>query len=97
MSYDNLTQVLTIKVLHQVKDPADHFIRRIGIKTNDNVAVSIDYTRQTDKEGLDEAFTFSKICEGSKISVKATCNKFGMIERSFEINGFLQERPRAIC
>jgi desulfoferrodoxin (superoxide reductase-like protein) len=86
MKYDNLTQVLSITILHNVKDPADHYIKSLSIKANEDVLVTLDYTKQQDKEKQEETFTFSKICKGSKITVTAVCNKFGKMERSFEIN-----------
>ena len=68
---------LTVTLIHDVKDPAKHYIEEVVVKLNGNKVIDKKETRQLDNDKQIEVFEITGLKSGDEISIKGTCNKFG--------------------
>jgi hypothetical protein len=73
---------LTVKVSHSVNDPLKHYIKKIIIYVNNNIAIQKEYSSQTDDDGLTDTFSLGPQASGSNIKVEAQCVIMGSAESS---------------
>jgi desulfoferrodoxin (superoxide reductase-like protein) len=76
---------LTVKVDHSVNDPQKHYINKIIVYINNNIAIQKDYSSQTDGEGLTDTFSIGPQAPGTNIKVEAYCVIMGSAEKSITL------------
>lgn len=70
-------ETLTVTVMHNVKNPLNHYIKEIVVKLNDKEVVDKKETRQVDNEKQIGVFEIPGLKSGDNLSIKATCNRYG--------------------
>ncbi|MFP4481805.1 MAG: hypothetical protein ACLFN0_03310 [Thermovirgaceae bacterium] len=82
MSYEAAGGVLRIDVNHPVGNTDDHFIEEITVMTEGREAARIFYTEQMTRQGQAILVTVGFVEEGSEVTVRAVCSKFGELEKT---------------
>jgi desulfoferrodoxin (superoxide reductase-like protein) len=77
LEFDLNASSLKVEIQHPVKNPANHYIKRIRIYLNGEMIQEKSYSSQETGEGQSETFVLKGVKAGDEILVKATCNKFG--------------------
>ena len=85
LKYDNETRVLTIRVIHDVKDFNKHFIEKVWVSVNKKEVVVQSFSGQDDLETLEMQYKIFNLKKGDIISVDSKCNIFGKKTESLEI------------
>ena len=76
LKYEPATQTLSVTIIHPVKDPATHYIKKISISVNEGEAREHEYKSQPDKESFTVEYNIAAQ-DGDTIKVKATCSYIG--------------------
>jgi desulfoferrodoxin (superoxide reductase-like protein) len=69
-------KLVEIKIEHPVRDPFDHYVRRITVKHNGVQVAKENFVRQDKDEQLFE-IKIPELKKGDKIEVTARCSEFG--------------------
>ncbi|MCT4639918.1 MAG: hypothetical protein N4A72_19620 [Bacteroidales bacterium] len=75
--YNKESAVLTIEIIHSVKEATSHYIDAIVIYKNGEEISKLKPSEQTGKEKHTETMILKDLKSGDLIKVKAKCNKFG--------------------
>lgn len=86
IGYDAGTKILSVEVIHKVKDSAKHFIDDINVYLNNKIAVKQVFKSQTDKEMQKVIYMVIDAAPGDEIKVKADCNFVGSGEKVLKIS-----------
>lgn len=86
VSFNNETQKLKIVTNHPVKNVEDHFIDLISISVDDKEVKVIKPKKQNALASETLEVAVPEIKKGSKVTVKARCNKFGSKSKSIVID-----------
>lgn len=62
---------------HPVRDSVDHYIKLYTITVDNKEVKTVEFTVQATKEKQIKEVAIPEIKKGSKVEIKATCNKFG--------------------
>lgn len=94
LTYNSATSELAVTIVHAVKDPADHYIDPVVVRSGDNVLISAHYTSQP----ATGAFTLLypvPAKSGDLLEVNATCNKGGSLTGTVLVSdmGSVAARP----
>ncbi len=85
LSYDKETCNLIVSVQHPVKDVQDHYIESLTVKVNGEIVKTLDYTFQSSRENHEVKIELHDLEPGTKVEVKAVCNKLGSKSGSLTI------------
>lgn len=85
VTYNTETKKLNIEILHSVKDVTSHYIDLISIKVNGKEVQVIKPKKQSDAKNETVNVSVPEITKGSKVTVKARCNKFGSKSKTVTI------------
>lgn len=69
--------IIIIKVMHNVADPAVHYIKKIEILLNGKIILNKKFQSQTDVNEQDLTYAVENLNKGDKLMIKTKCNKFG--------------------
>lgn len=70
-------EMVNVTIMHNVKDRANHYIYKVVVTLNDKEIIDKRETRQLDDEKQVEVFEIPGLKAGDKLTVEATCNKYG--------------------
>lgn len=76
---------LTIAALHNVQNPADHYIKEYVIRVDGKEVEKVELTSQTTPQESDLVTKLPNLAKGSVIEVTAECNKFGERKASLTV------------
>jgi hypothetical protein len=76
LTYYQDKQILEVKITHVSSSPDKHYVKKVVIKKNGEVAGGGDYTSQPDKEVFTYAYKLS-VAPGDLLEVGAQCSIFG--------------------
>ena len=68
---------VTAKIIHTVKNQADHYIDQVIVTINGKEYKTLKYTKQTSEKGETVVLDIPSAKAGDVIEVKARCNEFG--------------------
>jgi hypothetical protein len=77
VTYNKDENKLTIVAEHHVKDVKDHYIKEITITVDGKEVKVLTFKDQSSATDQTTDVVIPDLKAGSKIEVKATCNKFG--------------------
>ena len=77
LAFDGSPGILQVTVLHPVKNPESHYIKRIRIYVNDEPVAEKAFEKQDTSESQDADFTLKGVKSGDEIKAKAFCNRIG--------------------
>lgn len=86
VTYNGETQKLKIVTNHPVKNVEDHFIDLISITVDEKEVKVIKPKKQNSLASETLEVVVPEIIKGSKVTVKARCNKFGSKSKSIVID-----------
>lgn len=86
IGYDSHTKVLSVEVIHKVKNSAKHFIDDVNIYLNNKIAVKQVFKSQTDKEMQKGIYLIIDASPGDEIKVEADCNFVGKGKKVFKVS-----------
>ncbi len=75
--FDPVTHILQIRIDHEVKDAAKHFIEAVTVTLNGEELVIQKLSAQDDLTGLDLIYKLNTVKTGDAISVSTKCNIMG--------------------
>ncbi len=76
LKYEAATQTLSVTIVHSVKNPATHYIKKILISVSGEKASVYEYKSQPDKGSFTVEYNIAAK-DGDTIKVKASCNYIG--------------------
>lgn len=76
---------LTVKVDHAVNDPQKHYVYKIVVYVDNQVATQKDYASQPDAAGLTDRFSLPSVKSGSTVKAEAFCVIMGSATGSIKI------------
>jgi hypothetical protein len=76
-SFDVPTHMVRVDILHETRNPKEHFIYNIVVSVNGKKAITQTTTEQTSAEKQSLAWVIPGLKAGDKVSVDADCNKYG--------------------
>jgi hypothetical protein len=85
IEYSQDDGVISIGIVHPVGDVSTHFIESVTVSVDGNTVADLVYLEQWDKGGEKIVVTIGRFGPGSKISVKAVCNKIGTLEKTLDL------------
>jgi desulfoferrodoxin (superoxide reductase-like protein) len=74
--------ILTVRVIHSVNDPQKHYIKKIIVYVNNDIAAQKEYSSQPNGDGLTDTFKIGPQASGANIKVEAQCVIMGLAEKS---------------
>lgn len=86
LSFNKESGVLSVSAVHQVKDVTDHYLYDIVITVDGKVVKELKPEKQSSPQKEDINVTVPEIKTGSKVEVKAKCNKGGAKTGKLVIN-----------
>jgi hypothetical protein len=78
LTYNSSTSELSATITHAVRDPADHYIDPVEVRSGDAVLISVNYTSQPTNRTFMYVYTITAK-SGDLLEVNATCNKGGSL------------------
>ncbi len=81
----NPSGTLGVNVSHSVNDPAKHYIYRVVVYVNNNVAMQKEYNAQTNGDGLSDSFSLGALASGTNVKVEAFCVIMGSASGSLTV------------
>jgi desulfoferrodoxin (superoxide reductase-like protein) len=85
LQFNPQTHVLTVTALHNVGDVTKHYIKLIEVSLNGVPIISQKFSSQTNTTVQTVQYVILDAKPGSTISVKATCNIRGSLEKSIKV------------
>lgn len=84
-NYDGISGILTLDIFHSVKDPRDHFVYNVRVlQGKDKLLEQSFYEQLNDQKQILKIY-LPRMDRGTKLSVKAYCNKYGEFEETVEV------------
>lgn len=77
LTFNKENNKLKIVVTHNVSDVNTHYIKEIKISVDGKEVKTINPTKQLTPDNEIDEVSIPEIKQGSKVEVKATCNRFG--------------------
>lgn len=77
LEYDSDSDILTVDVMHSVKDAAKHYVNKVVVKLNGRKIVEQTFKRQVDEEVQQVTYKVIDAVEGDKLTVTGYCNISG--------------------
>ncbi len=84
-NYDTETGILTVKVIHSVKDASKHYINKVEIELNGTQLIEQKFRSQLDEENQEALYKVIDAKAGDKFTVEAYCNISGKKKTEFEV------------
>lgn len=86
LTYDKGSNNLKIIALHNVSNITNHYVEKITISVDGKKVKELDFKTQTNQQEQDAEVVVPEIKSGSKVTVKATCNRFGSKSETIKID-----------
>jgi len=87
LAFDQKSKVLSVKAIHDVKDPTSHYIKEVKVYLNDKEIISQEMSSQTDKQSQVVRYVIIDAKPGSILKVEADCNRFGDKTKELKVGG----------
>lgn len=78
LTYNATTSELSATITHAVRDPADHYIDPVEVRSGDAVLILVNYTSQPTDMTFKYVYTVTAK-SGDQLEVNAICNKGGSL------------------
>jgi len=85
LAFNATTKILTVTALHDVKDPAKHYINKVTVAVNGMPMVTQNFMSQTNKVAQISQYTIIDAMPGDAISVNAVCNYRGDLTKVMKV------------
>lgn len=85
ITFDNKTKTLSAVIMHNVSNPASHFIRKVDIALNGKDIITHTFSRQDNNVSQTVSYFVPDVKTGDILSVEAHCSISGKLEKEIEI------------
>ncbi|MBN1383504.1 MAG: hypothetical protein JW983_01310 [Elusimicrobia bacterium] len=86
IEYDINTKILSVEIIHNVKNPERHFVRDIKVYLNGKIIVTQFFKSQGDKKIQKCIYTVIDAKPGDEIKIEAECNFVGKKNKVFKLS-----------
>ena len=83
--FDDENKVLSVTVVHEVKDAAKHFVNSVSIELNGKEIIRQDFLAQENLEQQEALYRITDAGVGDEIEVSAECNISGKKKATVKI------------
>ena len=87
ITFDPKTKILNAVIMHEVSNPAKHFISRVDIALNGREIIEHTLSRQDNNLSQSAAYLIPEAKTGDILSVEAYCNISGKLKKEIEVKG----------
>jgi len=84
LTYNSSTSELAVTITHAVRDPADHYIDPVEVRSGGSIVISANYTSQPTTGTFTYLYTVPAKT-GDLLEVNATCNKGGSLTEIVQV------------
>lgn len=84
MTFDPATKMLEAVIMHDVNDPAKHFINKVDVGLNGKEIISQALSQQDNKESQTVRYLVPDVKAGDSLSVEGYCNLVGKLEKELK-------------
>ena len=81
ITYDPATKILKAIIIHNVSNPANHFIGKVDVGLNGKEIIEHKISKQDDNLQQTVAYLIPDVKEGDSISVEAYCSISGKLTK----------------
>jgi hypothetical protein len=94
-SFDTAAHTARIDIMHETKNPKEHFIYNIEVKLNGKKIITQTASEQTDDQKQSLIYVIPGLKAGDKVAVDADCNKYGdMIKEAVVKDNSVQKEKK---
>lgn len=72
---------LDIAVMHEVQDPASHYIDRVAITVNGKDKFEQEFNYQTNAQEQKTSLNITSLAKGDNVEIRTNCNRGGTLSR----------------
>lgn len=94
MNFDNETEMINVKVMHQVQSVDKHFVEKIEVYLNDTLSIVQHFRRQEENEYQKAGYMMFEAEIEDRITVKAYCSIHGMRSQELIIEAPAEEQEK---
>jgi len=84
ITFDPATKILQAVIMHDVKDPAKHFIKKVDVGLNGQEIISHTLSRQDNNENQTVSYLVPDAKAGDALSVEGYCSISGKLEKELK-------------
>jgi len=84
-NYNAKNKILSVGIVHSVKDSKKHFIKEIDIKVNNKDWINQEFSSQTNLDVQAASYAQVDLKKGDAIEVLAVCNQSGKFSKKFKV------------
>jgi hypothetical protein len=84
ITFDSTTKILQAIIMHDVNDPAKHFIKTVDIGLNGKEVISQTISRQDNKDSQAVSYLIPDAQVGDVLSVEGYCSISGKLEKEIK-------------
>jgi len=85
ITYDPATKVVKAVIMHDVSNPAQHYIKKVDVGLNDKEIISHFISRQDTPAEQTVSYLIPDAKTGDVISVEAYCSISGKLEKEIKV------------
>jgi len=85
ITYDPATKILKAVIVHDVSNPAKHFIKTVDVSLNGKEIIGHLISRQDNNDTQTVAYLIPDALAGDTLAVEGHCNISGKLEKSIKI------------
>ncbi|MCF7936684.1 MAG: hypothetical protein K9L28_10135 [Synergistales bacterium] len=85
LEYNRESGVLTVRAWHSVSDAGSHYVESYEVTVDGDRRYTLHASSQQGSGEAVALFHLGKLKDETEIHVKATCNKFGSLERTITV------------
>ena len=87
IKFDPQTKILQAEIIHQVSNPASHFIAKVDVGLNNKEIISQVISRQDNNVSQTVSFLIPDASVGDILSVEGYCSLSGKLEKQIKVSG----------
>ncbi|MBN1621260.1 MAG: hypothetical protein JW871_01565 [Endomicrobiales bacterium] len=85
IEFDNESRMINLTLKHNVRDNKEHFINKVQVYVDGNLAVIQNFGSQTDKKCQKISYILVDAEIGSEIKIISACSMGGNLTRTFTV------------
>ena len=85
ITFDPATKILKAVIMHDVSNPAKHYIRKVDIGLNGEEIIEHSISRQDNNSTQTVEYLIPDVKAGEKLSVEAYCSLSGKLEKEIKV------------
>jgi len=87
ITYDAANRILHAVIIHNVSNPANHYINKVDIGINGKEVIEHVISKQDNNTSQTVSYLIPDVKAGDKLSVEAYCSISGKLEKEIQVKG----------